>query len=156
MALSDFYRFNPSVKADSSNYVLGTYYYYSINENGLPPDTDADADTDSSSTPAAASTSKSSSREQPSSTRMPSSKTKASSTTNTATASTGVATPTPTQDGIVAGCTAFYYVVSGDGCWAIANDYGISLDDLYLWNPALNGDCTGLWPTNYICVSRSK
>ncbi|KAL4898449.1 hypothetical protein BDV59DRAFT_197356 [Aspergillus ambiguus] len=68
------------------------------------------------------------------------------------TTSGGVAIPTPTQAGIVSTCKTFYYVKSGDGCLAIATAYGIALDKLYTWNPALNGDCTGLWADYYICV----
>ncbi|KZL86126.1 hypothetical protein CI238_09105 [Colletotrichum incanum] len=63
-----------------------------------------------------------------------------------------VTPPGPTQPGIVTGCRAYYVAVGGDGCWAIANDHGISLDDLYAWNPALNGDCSGLWPDYAYCV----
>jgi hypothetical protein len=33
-------------------------------------------------------------------------------------------------------CNRFHLVEEGDGCWAIANDAGIALDDLYAWNPA--------------------
>ncbi|RYP36756.1 hypothetical protein DL768_010914 [Monosporascus sp. mg162] len=69
------------------------------------------------------------------------------------TVGTGIVTPTPTQDGMVKGCTSFYYVVAGDGCWAIANDHGIALDDFYKWNPAVGDDCSGLWPSVYVCVA---
>ncbi|KAF9876845.1 hypothetical protein CkaCkLH20_05691 [Colletotrichum karsti] len=73
---------------------------------------------------------------------------------STTTSSGSGATPTPIQDGMVAGCKEFYYVVAGDGCWAIANDHGIALSDFYLWNPAVNngGDCFGLWSNVYVCV----
>ncbi|KAL2837138.1 hypothetical protein BJX68DRAFT_273186 [Aspergillus pseudodeflectus] len=70
----------------------------------------------------------------------------------TATSSGGVSTPTPTQAGMVAGCSSFYYVQNGDGCYNVALNNGIALDNLYTWNPALNGDCSGLWPEYYICV----
>ncbi|KAK2038552.1 LysM domain-containing protein [Colletotrichum somersetense] len=60
--------------------------------------------------------------------------------------------PGPTQPGIVEGCQNYYVAVSGDGCWAIANANGIDLADFYEWNPALNGDCSGLWPTYAYCV----
>ncbi|KAJ9318482.1 CAZyme family GH18 [Paecilomyces variotii] len=73
-------------------------------------------------------------------------------TSPTTTTSGAVATPTPTQAGMVSNCKKFYYVKSGDGCQAIATAYGITLDELYTWNPALNGDCTGLWADYYICV----
>jgi hypothetical protein len=49
-------------------------------------------------------------------------------------------------------CKVFYYVVADDGCWAIANSYGILLDDFYAWNPAVKTDCSGLWPDYYVCV----
>jgi LysM repeat protein len=67
----------------------------------------------------------------------------------------GVATPTPVQDGMADGCTAFYKVQSGDGCWAIANDHDISLDDFYSWNPAIGDDCSKLYPDVYVCISQS-
>ncbi|KAL4739532.1 hypothetical protein BDV11DRAFT_169947 [Aspergillus similis] len=67
-------------------------------------------------------------------------------------ASSGVSTPTPTQTGMAEDCTSFYHVQSGDGCYNIAANNGIALDELYTWNPALNGDCSGLWPNYYICV----
>lgn len=75
------------------------------------------------------------------------------STTVTGTSpTTPVTTPTPTQAGMVSDCDTFYYVQSGDGCWTIANEYGISLDDFYVWNPAVNDDCSGLWPDYYVYV----
>jgi hypothetical protein len=64
----------------------------------------------------------------------------------------GVVTPTPTQSGMAGNCDEFYEVKSGDGCWDIANDNGISLDDFYRWNPAVGNNCGGLWPNYYVCV----
>ncbi|KAK4241775.1 hypothetical protein C8A03DRAFT_30080 [Achaetomium macrosporum] len=77
-------------------------------------------------------------------------------TPTTTAPSTGVvATPTPTQvrspiakPDMMRQC--------GDGCWNIAKAEGISLDNLYAWNPALHGDCSGLWPTYYICIGVSS
>ena len=37
-------------------------------------------------------------------------------------------------------------------CYDIAQAAGISLDRLYEWNPALGGDCSGLWPGYAYCV----
>ncbi|KAJ5667470.1 hypothetical protein N7507_003334 [Penicillium longicatenatum] len=71
-------------------------------------------------------------------------------TTTTTTTSGEVSTPTPTQAGMVADCTS-----CGDGCSDIATDNGIVLDELCLWNLALNVDCSGLWPDYYICVGYS-
>ena len=64
-------------------------------------------------------------------------------------------TPTPTQDGITENCNAFYKVQSGDGCYAIATQYGISLDDFYSYNPAVSNDCSTLYPDFYVCVGVS-
>lgn len=48
----------------------------------------------------------------------------------TTTSSSGVVTPTPTQDGMVSGCTRFYYVQSGDSCLGVSSRFGISLDSV--------------------------
>jgi hypothetical protein len=65
----------------------------------------------------------------------------------------GIRTPTPIQGGMARSCNAFYLVKQGDGCWAIANQYSIPLDNLYAWNSAVSKDCSGgLWPNYYICV----
>jgi hypothetical protein len=47
-----------------------------------------------------------------------------STTTQSSSASS---TPVPVQSGMVAGCHRFYWVESGDGCWAIANSAQIDL-----------------------------
>jgi hypothetical protein len=120
ISLANLYRFSPSIGADCTKYALGTYYCYSTNEHGMPPGHSTDDDDMPPETP-----------------------TTTVATTSTTT-SGDVVTPTPTQDGMVSGCNSFYNVVTGDGCWAIANSHGISLDDLYAWNPALNRDCSGL------------
>ncbi|KAK2610141.1 hypothetical protein N8I77_003595 [Diaporthe amygdali] len=54
-------------------------------------------------------------------------------TTSQAPTTTAVSPPGPTQPGIVANCNKWHVVVSGDGCWSIANQYGISLETFYLW-----------------------
>ena len=75
-----------------------------------------------------------------------------SSTASTTTTS-AVATPTPTQAGMVSGCTEFYEAQPDDGCYAIATEYGITLDEFVDWNPAVNSNCSGLWPDYYYCVA---
>ncbi|KAJ5024029.1 hypothetical protein J3E73DRAFT_259043 [Bipolaris maydis] len=67
----------------------------------------------------------------------------------------GSGTPTPIQNGMTAGCTKFYKVISGDGCWAIANANSIALTDFYAWNPAVGSDCQTLQPDYYVCVGRA-
>lgn len=75
-----------------------------------------------------------------------------SSTTTEPPTSTGngISTPTPTQSGMVGNCDKFHLVKTDQGCQDIADSYGIPLSRLYAWNPALNGDCTGLWANVYI------
>ena len=65
-----------------------------------------------------------------------------------------VETPTPIQDGMTPECNTFYQVVSGDQCGDIVSAHGISLDEFYKWNPAVNknGNCGGLWVETYVCV----
>lgn len=133
MSLEDFYAYNPAINSDCSGLNLGTWYCISIDPSGDPPF--AESDDTITATPSAGSTS-----------GFP------SSASPTATSATGVITPSPVQTGMVSNCNKFYQVVSGDGCWAIANDNGIALDQLYAWNPALNGDCTGLQPPYYVCI----
>ncbi|KAL2787767.1 hypothetical protein BJX66DRAFT_340850 [Aspergillus keveii] len=78
--------------------------------------------------------------------------TTAITTTRTTTTTTGISTPTPTQPGMVRKCRKFYLVQSGDGCWDLANQQGISLADFYAWNPAVKSDCSGLQANVYVCV----
>ncbi|KAJ5933552.1 hypothetical protein N7454_005881 [Penicillium verhagenii] len=79
-----------------------------------------------------------------------------SSVATTATpTSSGLATPSPVQSGIISTCDAFYLVVSGDTCSAIATAEDISLDDFYTYNPAVGSSCAGLWVGYYVCVGSS-
>lgn len=79
-----------------------------------------------------------------------------STATTEAPTTTQLATPTPTQSGMVDKCTGFYFVQTGDGCWDIANDNNIALDDFYAWNPAVKTDCSGLQANVYVCVRRES
>jgi hypothetical protein len=47
-------------------------------------------------------------------------------------------------------CNKFYLVKSGDGCYDIAAANSVSLENFYLYNPAVDG-CGALWPTYYVC-----
>jgi len=49
-------------------------------------------------------------------------------------------------------CNKFYYVKSGDLCGDIASKNGISLADLYAWNPAVGDNCKSMWANAYLCV----
>jgi hypothetical protein len=78
--------------------------------------------------------------------------TSAEGTTGGTSTSPSVVTPTPIQEGMAKNCDEFYKVQSGDGCYAIATEYGISLDDFYAYNPAVGNDCSQLYPDNFVCV----
>lgn len=67
-----------------------------------------------------------------------------------------VVTPTPTQDGMTKNCDKFYKVKSGDGCYDIANNNGVTLDDFYSYNPAVGDDCSKLYPDFYVCVGATE
>jgi hypothetical protein len=59
----------------------------------------------------------------------------------------------PMKTGMTCGCTKFHKIVSGNSCWQIANDNGISLDNFYTWNSA-NKDCNNLFPGDNVCVAK--
>jgi hypothetical protein len=64
--------------------------------------------------------------------------------------------PSPTQEGLASDCSDFYMVKKGDGCYDIANNNGISLDDFYSYNPSIGADCSQLYPDYYVCVGVSS
>jgi len=51
-------------------------------------------------------------------------------------------------------CTSVYTAVDGDSCWDIATNNGITLDDLYSYNPGLN--CDPLSINQQICVAMGQ
>lgn len=77
------------------------------------------------------------------------------------------ASPGPAQDPpsllpgsvrVEQGCTRFHTVVSGEICLGIINypeNVGLTLDQLYSWNPSINADCTNLSVGQTVCVSES-
>lgn len=65
--------------------------------------------------------------------------------------------PAPTHTGQPANCNKWDVVEDGDGCWSMANDSGISLDQFYKWNPAITNDCgTNFWLGQAYCVGVSS
>ncbi|KAI0191405.1 hypothetical protein EV127DRAFT_338251 [Xylaria flabelliformis] len=75
------------------------------------------------------------------------------SMSTTTTPGNGISTPTPVQTGIASNCNRFYLVQSGDICDTIAAAEGISVSDLYAWNPAVGvNTCKYLYPGDYICI----
>ena len=64
----------------------------------------------------------------------------------------GITTPTPTQAGMTKDCNKFHFVSEGDGCYSIGEKYGVTLAQLYAWNPAIGSNCNSLWLNTYLCV----
>ncbi|GAB1211410.1 hypothetical protein ATERTT37_000524 [Aspergillus terreus] len=54
--------------------------------------------------------------------------------------------------GTISTCAKWHLAVSGDGCWAIEQEYGITAAQFNLWNPQVGSDCAGLWLGYYVCV----
>ncbi|KAK4441909.1 hypothetical protein QBC34DRAFT_314201 [Podospora aff. communis PSN243] len=73
------------------------------------------------------------------------------STTPTPTGGNGVTTPLPTQSGMASNCNKFV-LVTGGGCWDVANAAGISLQDFYAWNKGVGANCETLWAETYYCI----
>ncbi|KAH8655300.1 hypothetical protein BX600DRAFT_525233 [Xylariales sp. PMI_506] len=74
--------------------------------------------------------------------------------TATATGTT-ISTPSPVQTGIATNCDKFYEVKTNDTCYDISMTYGISLDEFYAWNPAVD-ECADLETGTYVCVDVSS
>lgn len=71
--------------------------------------------------------------------------------------SSTVATPTATaMPDEASNCNKWHTVVSGDGCQAIADEYGITLTDFYSWNPDVGSACASLWLGYAVCVGISS
>ncbi|KAJ3957265.1 hypothetical protein N0V92_006176 [Colletotrichum tropicale] len=64
-----------------------------------------------------------------------------------------VGAPGPTMEGIANNCDAWHTVVSGDSCYSIEQEYSITADQFFEWNPAVSTDCaTNFWPDYSYCV----
>ncbi|KAL1957768.1 hypothetical protein VTO42DRAFT_5486 [Malbranchea cinnamomea] len=61
-------------------------------------------------------------------------------------------TASPTQSGIVSGCQVFYQAREGDTCRVVLDEGIISEEDFFEWNPALDGNCDGLWANYWYCI----
>ncbi|KAL3471153.1 hypothetical protein BJX99DRAFT_32306 [Aspergillus californicus] len=74
------------------------------------------------------------------------------STTTTTAGSTYLTAPAPTPSGTTNHCYEWYVVRSGDSCLRISSEYGITVDDMRLWNPSLRDDCSNLRPGHAYCI----
>ncbi|KAK6523037.1 hypothetical protein TWF281_002459 [Arthrobotrys megalospora] len=62
-------------------------------------------------------------------------------------------TPSPVQPGQVEGCKKWAYVKDGQTCNdIIARFPGLTLVQLYTWNPAIGASCSTMWARTYVCV----
>lgn len=62
-------------------------------------------------------------------------------------------TATPTQTGIPSSCANFYQAGADDNCDTVLSVFNyITEKQFFGWNPALDGDCNGLWKGYYYCV----
>ncbi|KAH6867676.1 hypothetical protein B0T10DRAFT_569316 [Thelonectria olida] len=132
MVIDEFYAMNPAVGATCTGMSLGTYYCISTYSGGVPygmPEWASDT----------------------TSTTKPVTSTATQSVTTTSSAS-GITTPSPIQSGMTTSCKSFHKVVSGGGCWNLAQANGISLDAFYSWNPAVGTDCSDLELDVYVCI----
>ncbi|OGE52702.1 hypothetical protein PENARI_c009G09663 [Penicillium arizonense] len=77
------------------------------------------------------------------------------STTATTTPSSTTATATsvaPTQTGYIYGCQEFFTVESGDDFSTMETEFGVTLAQLYEWNPSIGKTCTNLWLGYAYCI----
>lgn len=67
----------------------------------------------------------------------------------------GTPPPQKVQEGISCNCSAWAKQQDGIYCADMAKNAGISLQKLYDLNPALKGDCLGLWVGYAYCIGLS-
>lgn len=53
---------------------------------------------------------------------------------------------------MVDNCNKFDLVNIGEGCQDVLDRNGITLAQLYAWNPSVGSSCTGLWAHVQVCV----
>ncbi|KAL8366616.1 hypothetical protein RB595_010465 [Gaeumannomyces hyphopodioides] len=80
-----------------------------------------------------------------------------SSASTTASTTVKPTPPAPTHTGQPADCNKWDVVASGDSCSSMASDNGISLDQFYVWNPAVSRGClSNFWLGQAYCVGVSR
>uniref|UniRef100_A0A4Q7JG83 Secreted LysM effector Lys4 n=1 Tax=Pochonia chlamydosporia (strain 123) TaxID=1052797 RepID=LYSM4_POCC1 len=63
-------------------------------------------------------------------------------------------TASPQMTGVPQSCQNFYQAQDGDTCDVILKQFDyISREQFFSWNPALQGNCNGLWVGYYYCVA---
>lgn len=64
----------------------------------------------------------------------------------------GITTPSPIQDGMIGSCNRFHLVRADQTCEAIGRTYGVTVQQLTTWNPAVGAQCRSIWTNTYLCV----
>lgn len=63
-------------------------------------------------------------------------------------------TPTPSLAGMPDDCQAYYLAEENDTCRTVLASYTyVTQEQFFEWNPALDGNCDGLWLGYYYCVA---
>lgn len=63
-------------------------------------------------------------------------------------------TPTPSLAGMPKDCQAYHLAEENDSCRTVLATYTyITQEQFFEWNPALDGNCDGLWLGYYYCVA---
>ncbi|KAF1936676.1 hypothetical protein EJ02DRAFT_479394 [Clathrospora elynae] len=131
ITIAQLFKWNPAVGADCSNLWLG--YQYCVSTDAVPTDIASSTDT-------------------PTTTPTPT----PTKTTSATPSPTAPSAPGPTHPGTVENCDEWHVVGDSDTCWSITQEHGITLDQFYKWNPAIQNDCgTNFWPTYAYCVGVS-
>jgi hypothetical protein len=62
-------------------------------------------------------------------------------------------TPSPSHGPMPSNCKVFHKAAANQNCNDLVNSYGYFSQEQFLtWNPALNGNCLGLWLDTWYCV----
>jgi hypothetical protein len=54
--------------------------------------------------------------------------------------------------GVVSNCKSFHLVKSGDSCWSIYTDAGITFNQFVSWNKQVDSGCGNFWLGYYVCT----
>ena len=139
---------NPSIGDGCTNMQSGYSYCVEI-DTSLP----VGGSPSSSSTSSTSTSSSTSSKTSPTTLTTLTTSSKTTSTPTSTKPGNGITTPTPTPPGMVDNCDAFHFVKTGTNCTDVLSANGITLAQLYQWNPSVGSNCNGLWAEVYVCVS---
>ncbi|KAK2760016.1 hypothetical protein FQN54_002752 [Arachnomyces sp. PD_36] len=62
-------------------------------------------------------------------------------------------TALPTQSGVPQNCQAFYHAKANETCRDVLKNGFPTREEFFEWNPALKGNCDGLWEGYWYCVA---